>query len=632
MKESSLKARPPARRVVVEVHLPYDVAVSNDDEYADDQADPLFQANPVTVRTLLSHVHARELAIPDFQRDFVWEVDKTRQLLSSIMSRYPAGTLLFLKISEGTEFFRPRQVEGAPVLNATRPRELVLDGQQRITGLYQAMYGRSDHRFFVDFSKLRSDDGSVPEPEQVKFDEVVVAVPRGEGGATRFDDDETQLEKWLYPIDRYYIENHLDDWLDVLCEHHAATAEGQNALKSELRKLRSRYLTRLALYAFPVVRLEETTSLAAICTIFETINRQGVPLSVFELLTARFWPQNVNLRDLWQAAQDQYDIIDEFDIDPYAILQAVTLRASSSAQRSEVLLLESASIEQYWDEVVRGFAGALGLLKNECGVLTTKLLPYGMVLVPLAAVWHRVEETKGAERGKALEKLQRYFWCTVFTGNFDQGANSQAGRDYADLDAWLESDDASAPEAVAQFFLSAQQLMLATVKRRALYAGMLALSVTHGGKDFHTSQKLTTTQMQNQKIDAHHLFPRKWLTDNYVAGLVDARGDEVALGTELILNRALIDKETNQRIRARAPSVYLAEIRDIRGEGALNEILDSHLLPNEEGAGLFEDDYERFILNRLELVLGQIEAVTSKPVSKDVDLRSAVDAAAAAAE
>ena len=84
----------------------------------------------------------------------------------------------------------------------------------------------------------------------------------------------------------------------------------------------------------------------------------------------------------------------------------------------------------------------------------------------------------------------------------------------------------------------------------------------------------------------------------------------------------MIDKETNQRIRARAPSVYLAEIREVRGESALNEILDSHLLPNEEGSGLFEDDYDWFILNRLELVTGQIEAVTGKTVSRDVELHA----------
>src|SRR5438876_6805415 len=125
------------------------------DDFGPDEADPLFQANPSTVRSLLGEVHAKALAIPDFQRNFVWEVENTRELLASVMSRYPAGTLLFLKIGPGDQVFRPRQVEGAPTLGDEVPREFVLDGQQRLTALYQALYGRGDYRFFIDFKPLR---------------------------------------------------------------------------------------------------------------------------------------------------------------------------------------------------------------------------------------------------------------------------------------------------------------------------------------------------------------------------------------------------------------------------------------------------------------------------------------------
>lgn len=586
------------------------------DDFGPDEADPLFQANPSTVRSLLSDVQAKELAVPDFQRNFVWDVENTRELLASVMSRYPAGTLLFLKIGQVDQVFRPRQVEGAPDLEGAIPRELVLDGQQRLTALYQALYGRGDHRFFIDFKALRSDDGSILAPEELSFDEVILVEPRKDDGTTQYDARETQIENWLYPVDQYYRQNNLDDWLDEVVANHATGEAAQTALKSELRTIRDRYLTRLALYAFPVVRLEEGTSLAAICKIFETLNRQGEPLTVFELLTARFWPQDVNLRDLWQSARDQSDIIEEFALEPYALLQAISLRARSSAQRSEVLKLDAEAIKDYWDDVVRGFAGALELVKNDCGVLTSKWLPYAMVLVPMAAVWHSVEGLRGPKRGKARDKLKQYFWCSVFTGNFDQGANSQAGTDYKDLKEWLTDDTATPPEAVGRFFFSEDQLLGATVKRRALYSGVMALTVTSGAKDFHTSQKLTSDQVRSQKIDAHHIFPKKWLAENYRAA--DEGPEGTAHSPELILNRALIDKETNQRIRARAPSEYLADIREVRGDSALNEILDSHLLPNQVGAGLFEDEYDQFLMTRLGLVVDQIEAVTGKQVSRDL--------------
>jgi len=46
-------------------------------------------------------------------------------------------------------------------------------------------------------------------------------------------------------------------------------------------------------YPFPLVTLSERTEMDAVCTIFETLNRRGVKLTVFELLTARFWSKGV---------------------------------------------------------------------------------------------------------------------------------------------------------------------------------------------------------------------------------------------------------------------------------------------------------------------------------------------------
>jgi hypothetical protein len=282
-----------------------------------------------------------------------------------------------------------------------------------------------------------------------------------------------------------------------------------------------------------------------------------------------------------------------------------------------VLKLEAADITEHWDGVVRGVAGALELLKGECGVLATRLMPYGMVVVPMAAVWNLIENAKGAARGAARKKLERYFWCTVFMTNFDQGANSQAGADYMALRKWL-TDGSQEPEAVADFDLSTTQVATATVNRRALYRGIMALTIRHGAKDFHLAQTLTRERLNERQIDAHHVFPKKWLADNYLTNFSGETEDARPLGTELILNRALIDKETNRRIKARAPSDYLADIKDDLGESTLRDILDSHLTDADDGSGLWDDDYEQFIAERLELVVAEIEDVTDKELSRPV--------------
>ena len=51
----------------------------------------------LTVRQLLTSIYDRERALPDFQRDFVWDPDATQELICSVASTYPAGSLLEIR-------------------------------------------------------------------------------------------------------------------------------------------------------------------------------------------------------------------------------------------------------------------------------------------------------------------------------------------------------------------------------------------------------------------------------------------------------------------------------------------------------------------------------------------------------
>src|SRR5690348_1127558 len=94
---------------------------------------------PKPLKQLLGEIDACEAALPDFQRDFVWEPSATQELIVSIASNFPAGSLL--RIRNTHQLFAYREFEGAPKLNSYTPTYLVLDGQQRLMSLYQAFYG-----------------------------------------------------------------------------------------------------------------------------------------------------------------------------------------------------------------------------------------------------------------------------------------------------------------------------------------------------------------------------------------------------------------------------------------------------------------------------------------------------------
>ena len=109
--------------------------------------------NPRDLKQLLDQ--DPELAMPccpEFQRDFVWDPNATQDLVVSIALNYPAGSLL--RIRNTQNLFAYREFQGAPLITGARPTFLVLDGQQRMTSLYQAFFGVGDHRYYLNLRRL----------------------------------------------------------------------------------------------------------------------------------------------------------------------------------------------------------------------------------------------------------------------------------------------------------------------------------------------------------------------------------------------------------------------------------------------------------------------------------------------
>ena len=96
-----------------------------------------FQTNPFDLDKLLEDCHHGGLQLPDFQRSWVWDEDRIKSLIASVSRAFPVGALMTLETG-GPVNFKPRPVEGAPTeARRVPPRSLLLDGQQRMTSLYQ---------------------------------------------------------------------------------------------------------------------------------------------------------------------------------------------------------------------------------------------------------------------------------------------------------------------------------------------------------------------------------------------------------------------------------------------------------------------------------------------------------------
>ena len=374
--------------------------------------------------------------------------------------------------------------------------------------------------------------------------------------------------------------------------------EDRERVRDLLREIEYACIDPLVKYAFPVTVLPEATPLEAVCTIFETLNRTGRPLTPFELVSARAFAGGHSLYDLWNGALERHPILGDFDVKPYYLLQCIALRLGVSCKRRFVISLPADDIARGWDSAVTSMAAVLTLLRDECGVLTPKWLPYEPMLIPLATVWNEVEATTGPAHGAMRSKLKRWFWCASFTGEYESSSATLAERDAPVLKSWLTGGDE--PEAVQAFEWNPERWRTVTTRQQGLYRATIALTLLQRPRDFHTGAPLTPELIEAGKIDDHHVFPRAYLRSV-------GKGDTV----DSVLNHCLIDRATNIRISKQAPSAYLEEMRTELGP-TLDEVLRSHRLPTGPRSPLATDDFEAFLEWREQALDEALAAVTGK--------------------
>ena len=88
------------------------------------------------VSTILDHIDSGHMALPEFQRGYVWNRDQVRGLFGSLYRRHPVGMLLVWATESKTATHRGEGPLAAGVV------KLLLDGQQRMTSLYGAVRGK----------------------------------------------------------------------------------------------------------------------------------------------------------------------------------------------------------------------------------------------------------------------------------------------------------------------------------------------------------------------------------------------------------------------------------------------------------------------------------------------------------
>ena len=584
-----------------------------------------FTTNEVLLDDLLKAVNEGTLQLPDFQRPWRWDDERIRSLIASISVSFPINAIMTLE-NGGNVTFKPRLIEGASLDQPPIPDTLLLDGQQRLTSLYQALFtkfpvrtrdlrGKVLHRhYYINMELALSDTGErdewifgVPEDRQLRrLREIQLDL----------SSPELEYQQKMFPLDQIFD---AASWRRAFNRYH-----GQADDKADLfDRFEEEVIERFKKYQVPVIQLAKNTSKEAVCLVFEKVNTGGVTLTVFELVTASFAAENFQLREDWEQRRDRmrekFAILSSVQGDQF--LQAVTLMATLERRRSaistnpdaerhpavgcrrrEILQLSLAEYERWAEAVESGFIEAARFLRRQ-HVFKAQDIPYQTQLVPLAAIFADLGQQASAD--SVQQNIARWYWCGVLGEMYAGAVETIFARDLLEVVNWIATQGGE-PSTIRDAGFQANRLLTLRTRNSAAYKGIHALLMREGSLDFRTAEPLVFQVFDEESVDIHHIFPQKWCTESKPP-IPPSRFNS-------IINKTAISAHTNRMIGGRAPSEYLKRLEAEIDSARLSEVLPSHLIPESK---LRNDDFWGFFEKRAGSLLRLIEGAMNKPVTPD---------------
>lgn len=600
-----------------------------------------FQTNPIDLFRLLDECHRGIIQLPDFQRSWVWDEDRIKSLIASISRAFPVGALMSLDTG-GPVNFKPRPVEGAPVdARQVAPHSLLLDGQQRMTSLYQVTLRgkvvetvtpkkkRVKRWFYIDIAKAVD--------ETVDREEAVIGMPEDRVERTDFGREvaldlstpEKEYAALMFPVSQVFD---WDTWQDGFNDHWSG--EEHKAVREQFRVFKKDVLENFKMYRVPVIALDRSTSKEAVCVVFEKVNTGGKPLDAFELVTAMYAASGHELRKDWYGDeglkgrhQRLADTLRPGDSDAGILagvgntdfLQAISLfftrerrRAAEQAgkegkelpavsgNRQALLDLPLEAYKKYEAQVERGFIQAAKFL-HMLHIYRIFDLPYQSQIVPLAAILADIGDAWEHEANRA--KLIQWYWNGVFGELYGSAVETRIAKDFMEVTRWLSGGPQ--PTTVSETIFRSDRLKTMRMRLSAAYKGMNALLMKEGAQDFRSGQEFDHTVFFGENVDIHHIFPQDWCrAQNIKPAVFDS-----------IINKTPLSYRTNRIIGGVSPSQYLAKLEGgnsltpaIASE-KLDNYLQSHLI---DPALLRADKFDAFMEDRQRRLLGLIEQATGK--------------------
>ena len=508
-----------------------------------------------TFASLVAEIDKGQIKIPQFQRDFVWPIQKSAALIDSILKGYPIGTFIFWRTRERLRAIRNIGDQSLPNIDESESLLYVLDGQQRLTSLYACLRG----------VKVKREDGKDDDFSRIYID------------LTASDSD--QIVK--IEIGDLLKEKKAISVLDLL----AGDFQLLGSYPSDYHENIKRYKNRIESYQYSIIQIKDAPIDIA-TEIFTRINVSGKPLTLFEIMVAQTYDheQKFSLADEFEGLIQRLQPLNYETLSDATVLQTVSLILRKECKRQAILRLDRQQFIETWPAAVDAIERSVEYFRNFYRIPVSNLLPYNALIAPFAYFFYH---HKDKPTGKKQQYLQDFFWRCALSGRYSSSVESKLAQDVVEridlilqdqLPSYEHGIDLTLEFLVKNGWFNAGRSYVKAIL--CLYAYMTPESFVDRSIVNISNNWLKQANSKNY----HHFFTKKFLSDQKVDS---KRANNV-------FNITIVDDFLNKRlIGAKPPSKYMKMFAEKNNE--LAETMKTHLINDLEQFGVWNDDYDTFL-------------------------------------
>ena len=356
----------------------------------------------------LKEINSGNIQIPEFQRDFIWDLENVLNLLRSIKQNYPIGSFLFWKPE--TQFKVSKQIgpyfikdENIPEFE-TKTCKYVLDGYQRMSTLFGALTNpKNIHNFYKNEKLYNSTFNIYYNLHEEEFENY--------GGRVK------ERESFVVPV---YILLDYEGFLTISEKIQSDFSPDVSKLyTSRLKKI----VTTFERYQMPVIEIAGGSLQEAI-DIFTLLNKEGKPITPDWILSAKTYSSDFRLADKIDETLIKLEKYNFTDKRPKELaVRELIFRSIQSSfgdlyldnKKTDIITLsKKPTFADQIDLTIKSIEKASKFLFEELLVVDNKLLPANMQFIFLVEFFNKINNPSNEQ----IEKLKKWFWVTSYSNYF----------------------------------------------------------------------------------------------------------------------------------------------------------------------------------------------------------------------